>query len=180
MSEPDFSNALDARLRVARILTVAIIAGAVIAGAILITLRTQNPPQPPAQQPIVSYVGYAFAAICLLASVLVPGIILASFRKQIAQGRQPNSSAPWPQPPNDLVSWITLYQSSLIISLALLEGPTFLQLIAYFLEGQSISLGVALGLVACMILKFPTRAGVERWIETQRELVEREKQSAME
>src|SRR5262249_7555183 len=139
MSQPDFSNSLDVRLRVARIITVAIIAGAVVAGAILVTLRVQNPPLPPPQLPVVSYVGYAFAAICLLASVLVPGFLLATFRKQIAQGRQPNSSAPWPQPPNDLVSWFTLYQSSLIISLALLEGPTFMQLIAYYLEGQSIS-----------------------------------------
>jgi hypothetical protein len=175
MSDVNFPESLIPRLRTAQIITVSMIVGVVVMAAVLFFLRSQNPPPPP-PVPLVSYLGYVFAAVCLGASVLVPNVVLANFRKQIAKGQQPNSSNPWPRPPEDAGTWMALYQTTLIIGLALLEGPTFFLLIAFFLEGQPVSLGVAGGLLACMALRFPTRDGVMRWIETQRELVERERQ----
>jgi hypothetical protein len=175
MSDADFPESLLPRLRTAQILATALILGLVAFVVIILFLRTANP-KPPPPLPIITYVAVFFVAICLMASVFVPNLILANFRKQIARGKQPSTSAAWPPPPEDAALWLNLYQTALIIGLALLEGSAYFQLIAYQLESQPISLGVAGGLLLCMMLRFPTRAGVWRWIENQRELVEREKQ----
>jgi hypothetical protein len=49
-----------------------------------------------------------------------------------------------------------------------------LQLIAYLTEGQPFSLGLGLGFLVLLLVRFPTRDGLERWLTNQQMLLEEE------
>jgi hypothetical protein len=55
----------------------------------------------------------------------------------------------------------------MIIGMALLEGAAFYQAIAYYVEGQPLALGLGCLLLLGLIVQFPTRSRVERWLENQ-------------
>ena len=104
--------------------------------------------------------------------VSVPGSdwVIASGRKQIARRERQAGAAG-----DDTVRLAGLYQISMIIRLALLEGATFFQLIIFHLEGLQVSLVLAIVLLAGIILLFPTRSRVESWIDKQQEKLDEER-----
>jgi hypothetical protein len=57
----------------------------------------------------------------------------------------------------------------------MLEGATFALLIAYLVEGQTVSLIVAVLLIGAMAWRFPTRARLTAWIEEQERLLANER-----
>jgi hypothetical protein len=67
-----------------------------------------------------------------------------------------------------------LYQTSMIIGDAFLEGAAFYFLIAYLVEGSPIALAGAGFFLIMLLFQFPTRTKVEAWIERQRGLIEEE------
>jgi hypothetical protein len=160
-----------------QLLTMRIVHGALCMGVVTITailgLLRMNGGKPPAATPMISYVGFGMAAVCLPLSFLVPNLLSAGWRRQIAIGKWPLSI---PAQPDSDAGWWSIFQSRLIVGMAMLEGAAFMQVIAYFVEGMPLSLGVALGLLVVMLTRFPTRLGVESWIAEQREMVEMLKQ----
>ncbi len=105
-----------------------------------------------------------------------------AWRRSVAGGKWPvDSRPPWgPQPePGSAEAWWALYQTRCILGAAPLEGAAFFQLIAYYLEGLPLYLGLAGGLLVLLLLRFPTRHGVESWVTAQREMVEVLKQDQM-
>jgi hypothetical protein len=122
-------------------------------------------------------VGIVFAAVLGLAHRAVPGLVVAGWRTQLARGESPAALKPLQQAGGDAALWYGLYQIQLIVGDAMLEGATFLQLIAYLLEGQPWSLAVAGLLVALLLLRTPVRTRVERWVERQQALVEQARQA---
>jgi hypothetical protein len=65
-----------------------------------------------------------------------------------------------------------IYQTTLLIALALLEGSAFLLLVAYLIEGTVLCLVAGLLVAGGMACYFPTKEGINRWVETQRELIQ--------
>src|SRR5262249_56995441 len=128
------------------VLTMRIIHGALCTGLVALTAvlagqRMANN-QPPAALPLISYIGFGVAAVCLILSFVVPNLVQAGWRRRIAAGQSPllNDSTA------DRESlWLVLYQTRLILGMAMLEGAAFMQVIAFFVEGVPLSLGVALG-----------------------------------
>jgi hypothetical protein len=157
-----------------RILTMQIIAGVLAMGAIifmviaLIILGTGNGPPPPAR-PLLTSIGVGFTFVELLVFAIVPGRMVTGGRKGIAQGKSSYGFA------TDEVGCLAgLYQSTMIVGLALLEGVAFFLLIAYLIEGELLSLVIAGFLLALMVLQFPQRSRVESWIEKQQEKLSEE------
>ena len=70
----------------------------------------------------------------------------------------------------------SVYQTQLMLGAVLTEGPAFLALIAYLLEGSPLALGAALALLVALIARFPTRARLEHWIEQQVQWLIQERQ----
>jgi hypothetical protein len=67
---------------------------------------------------------------------------------------------------------IALYQTTLIIGLALLEGAAMLGCVAFFLEAHVVDLAVVgIGLIL-MAARFPTRGRVATWLAQQRAALE--------
>jgi hypothetical protein len=164
------------KLLAMRIVHFALCLGLLAFAVIAFGLRQGGGMPPPPPVPIVSYVGYGFAALMFLLSMFVPNVIQTAWRKQVVAGKWPTTRGDG-SPPNSEEGWWGLYQTRLIIQMALLEGAAFFQLIAYQVEGQQLSLGLGLGLLLCEAALFPTREGVERWVATQRDLVEQQRLS---
>jgi len=163
----DESAFLTSRIRTLQIIVAALVMGVLMALITFCSLRALGnvPPAPPT--PMVSYVAVAFAVMIVMPFAIVPPLLVTTARKRLAQYGEGHDT---------LVSSLFMtYQTKTIIGCALLEGVAFFQAIAYFLEGQQISLILASAFMAGIALHFPTRTRVERWIERQTELIEQEK-----
>ena len=166
MPDPDPSAALRARLLTMRVIHLALVAGCLSFAAIVIYLRSQ-PGAAVAELPVLSFAGIALATMTAMAAVVVPGMLAANARRELAPG---DVSAPETDP-----RWWNLYQTRLIIVAALLEGTVFFQLVAFLVEGMPWNLGLGAVFLVGLALLFPTRERVERWIRAQHEMAEQER-----
>ena len=71
----------------------------------------------------------------------------------------------------------SVYQTQLITAAALTEGPAFVSIVAYMLEGTPWALGLSLVLIVAVALHFPTRARIDQWINSQLQQLDQERQS---
>jgi hypothetical protein len=170
MSGPDLSPTPDLRLRTMRIILAALCVGVVSMAGVMIWQR-QAAPMPPPDLPILTFAALGFAAFMAVVSGALPVFLQAAWRRQMRPPPGPHPAGAEPDV-SSAGAWWDRYQSRLILQAAPLEGAAFFQLIAYFIEGLPVSLAVAAGLLICLLMLFPTRAGVERWVATQRDLAE--------
>lgn len=139
-----------------------------------------GPVAPPT--PIFTYMAFALGIPGFLFSIIVPKVIATAERRKIARGT-------WGQPAdsqvkaskdfsegNDTAKLIAVFQTQLIIGAALNEGPAFFALIAYMLERNPLSLGLAVFLILGVAVRFPTQIRVEQWIDNQLQLILQERQ----
>jgi hypothetical protein len=173
MTDPD-----DALLR-PRLLVLRIIAGALLAGVtmflaiVLYLVLVQNqgqPLNPPPPVPILSLMAVGMLVITAPLSFVVPGFLTRSAVRRIAAGTwRPAPGAP--PPASDAQGLISVFQSVLIVGLALLEGTAFFGCIAYLWEGNALALGVVAVALLLMLWRFPTESGVRAWLAAQAEQV---------
>ena len=60
----------------------------------------------------------------------------------------------------------------MIVGAAMVEGAAFLAVFAYLLDRTTLSLALAVVLIAGVTAHFPTRSRVEHWIEGQLQLLD--------
>jgi hypothetical protein len=75
----------------------------------------------------------------------------------------------------DALSLLQVYQTRTIVSAAMFEGLAFFATIAYLVEGNPISLGVAVAMILGVAAHFPTPGRIIGWVDRQLEAVEVEK-----
>ncbi len=102
--------------------------------------------------------GFGFLMIVL--HFVIPAI---SFRNQLRQAVAEGLAQKSDDERTQRV--VGIYQATLIVGLALLEGAAFFNLIAMMAEHCVASLGVVTLLVCLMLVKFPTRSKVSWWVE---------------
>jgi len=177
MANPDDDSVLAARLWTMRIILVALINGLVIFLVIAVVQQSQANVAPIAE-PLLTYVALGYAAVGLIVSTVVPNVVAAAQRRRVARALGASMPA---EPdadevlPPDVGLWCGVYQTRLIIGAALLEGAAFFLLTAYFIEGNILGLAGAAVLIVLLLMKFPTRAGLQRWIDRQRALLDQER-----
>ena len=74
-------------------------------------------------------------------------------------------------PDSETEQLLAVYQTKAITSGAILEGAALGNLTAFLIEGHSYSLAIGLLLMLGILASFPTRQGVEDWLEQQRQHV---------
>jgi hypothetical protein len=168
MSMPDHDAVLSPQLRTMRIILLALVLGVVIFFVIAVVMRGQGA-QPAPPTPLLTYLGLGLAGVQIVLSALIPGLIVTGGRRQLA--RTPQSAAA----PDDLRKLLGLYQTRLIVGSALLEGAAFFLLVAYLVEGDLAALGGVVVLVALLLVRFPTRPGLESWLAEQQERLSQER-----
>jgi hypothetical protein len=170
MSLIDPDAVLSACLRVGRIILVALALGVLAFLGIAVFIRENNP-RPVPDTPILTYVALAVAALQAILQGVLPGLVATGIRRQLVAGKWPPARPGRPVPPDDRSKLCALYITRLIIGAALVEGAAFLLLIAYLLEGSVLALAAAGVMLVIILLKFPTRTGLEGWLADQEELL---------
>ena len=121
----------------------------------------------PGRLPVITYMACVFWLANLVLAALIPRIQTRTALRQIANGT-------W-QPPGGtqvggdsiLHKLLMVRQTTLITSLAILEGGAFFACIAVIVEGQLLAIGVVVGSVLLMLAQFPTEQRIQRWLESQ-------------
>jgi hypothetical protein len=122
--------------------------------------------------PLLTYIAVGMAAIMLPLSFILPGIVAnQSLRAAAASGTAggPSPTTASAKAPGAVGGPAAAFQTSAIVGGALNEGAAFFAGIAYLIEQNVIALVVAVILLAVMVVRFPTRERVDRWIAQQEE-----------
>ena len=110
---------------------------------------------PPKDDSLLALLAAVVAGTNLIARLIVPTIIV----NRAKAGLKDASDA-------DLMKQLAaLYQTKMIVGMAVLEGAAFFNLVAYFLERHIWSYGVVAFLVGVMAISFPSQGQFESWAE---------------
>ena len=139
-------------IRVCQIITSALMIGVMVFGIIATVIGSRGGPR----APMLAYVGVLIAVQIVALRFFIPGLFIKTQIKSVKHSELEQVSERLPQ----------LYQTQLIIALAMLEGSAFFNLIAYLIEGNWFSLGIAGFMLALMALMFPTENRFESWAES--------------
>jgi hypothetical protein len=133
--------------------------------------------------PLITYLAVGMGITGLVLSFIIPGVVVASARRQIAKGTWAPMSDPTKSgkiyPAGDTGKLAVVYQTQLIIGSALCESMAFFAAIAYMLERNPLALGMALILLAAIAVHFPTRGRVNTWIDQQQSMLQTERQGEL-
>lgn len=102
---------------------------------------------------LLTYLGVGIAGLAFVGSFVIPMMI----------GRRQGES---------LDDWIGVFRSKMVVGMALCEGATFFNLIAYFIDEQLMSLGIAVLLMVRLVSQTPTAGGLESWVTERMRSVE--------
>jgi hypothetical protein len=132
----------------------------------------------PLQFELITWFGIIAAPVAVVASRIVPILIVRTARKRMVAGdyRLTYAGADKAYAINESDALAGLYQTTTIVAAALLEGAAFLNVIAFLLEGNPISLGLAIGLAMGILAMYPSGQRIAIWIELQLRLIEEHRQ----
>ncbi len=102
---------------------------------------------------ILTHLGVGVGCFMLVGSFVIPMMI----------GRRQRES---------LDDWIGVFRSKMTVGMALCEGGAFFNFIAYFIDQQLMSLGVAVLLMVRLVSQMPTASGLESWVSDRMRSVE--------
>jgi hypothetical protein len=150
------------------LVTMQIIAGALIQGVVIfLVVVVFFLPVPPNRLAVLnSYIGLGLALVAMAMSLVVPNIIVASTKKSLVKGRPIDLPKQFGEVSDlgFLAPLAGLYQTKMIIAMALLEGAAFFNLVSYMMERQPFTLAVVGMLLLALVMNFPTRRGLEKWL----------------
>lgn len=166
-------------------LTLQIIVGALAAGvlmflAIVMYLSSQKRAAAAPETPIITYAAYGMAAVCGIASFIVPNLVVTGARKSLIAGDVSQwglvKNLPNVDQLGEVAPLAAIYQTRAIIGAALCEGAAFFACVAYLIEHQRSMLIVA-GVLLVLILRYvPTPSRLESWIESEMTTIQQMRQ----
>lgn len=111
-------------------------------------------------------VGIVLGMACLVASYIMPPVVASSALKQVRKAEAGAKKVPgWEEWPAGSPRYFMVFQTAFIVRAAILEAPTFFNLIAYMQTGSGIALVLAGVLMLFLAMLFPTETAVRDWVE---------------
>lgn len=150
---PPDDRAVASMLVTCKIIAGTLIFGVFAFGAVAIALRLEDAPE---QKSLLSIIAAAFAAGTVIVRQVVLGVLVG---QAVPKDSQPTTATSF-----------QLYQTRLIVGLALLEGAAFFNEVAYLIEGHWWSFLVVAALLTWMLASFPTHGRLRQWIEDREQL----------
>jgi|SRR5208337_428255 len=135
--------------------------------------------------PVITYLAVALGLILLILSFVVPKVIVAQARRQMALEGPTAITKGGPSEPKQLYpasytgKLALIYQTQLIICAGMREGAAFFATIAYMVERNPLALATAIVLLGALVARFPTSDRVNAWLDRQLGLLQEERQSAI-
>lgn len=160
-----------AQLRVMQIITTAMLAGIVLfLGVVLVLHQLGHFAEPALQPSLLSLIAAIQFILIFAAWLFLPGIILRQgvyrMARQVAN------------PTGQIGRLLALKQTTSIIACALMEFGAYLALIAYLMERQHYTLGIALACLLMIVVTFPTHNRLNRWLTDQQDRIDMLRRSA--
>ena len=123
------------------------------------------------EEPLLVYFAAGFSVLVLPPWVLVPSLIVRSSCQALANGtgRLQHMRHVIPEDVGASGQLAGIYQTKGIVALALLEGAAFFNLIAFFFERQTLSLGITIMILVLQLTHYPSLTRAENWIRRQQE-----------
>jgi hypothetical protein len=173
----------DAAAKQAKIL--GIIVAALVMGCLMFLLTTlfiEQIGKPPAWPvPVMAYTVCGLLAMMAVMWIVVTGVIASKARSEIVKGTyesfdpKQNVVSTGDAAGRDAQYLLPVYQLKTIVSAAMFEGLGFFAMIAYLIERNPISLGIAVAMILGVAAHFPTQGRIISWVDRQLEAVEVEK-----
>lgn len=163
MSAPSDVDPMTKTVRTGQVISLAMISGLMTFLVVVLVARSRpiNAPMPGgAESHMLTYIAVASVVLLIPGMLLLPAQAVSAARRQIAVVKLKS-------PTEQFEAFLPLFLTWLIIGSALLEGAGFLCLITYMIEGSPVALFLAMLLIVGLLMRFPTRNGVERWVEEQ-------------
>lgn len=104
----------------------------------------------PAEGTQLSLIAVGMASTCIVLSLVIPPVVV----KAVTRGCD-----------GDFPTYLQAYMTKTIVALALLEGATFLAIIAFMNEHHWWTLAIAALLITLMLSHFPSRMRIEQWLD---------------
>ena len=172
-----WDESLNPQLRATQVIIVALVMGALSFLAITVFMSPMFsgdaavPAQPEApRQPLILYIALGLTGLALLARFVIPNVFDAAARQSLSEDTTIHHDGPADR--SDIEGKLmAYYQRRLIVAAALIEGPTFLMIVAYMIEHQRLALGLSVALIGLIAAHFPTQARVSNWLIHQRRLI---------
>jgi hypothetical protein len=136
-----------------QIITLALIFGVVMFLVIALITRMGNAPV--AEATTLSYVALAFFLGASGASFVAPNLIREAMVKRLVHSSQPATVA----------QLAAVYQTALIVGLALLEGAGMFGIVVYLVEGHIWTLALPAIAMCLMAIRLPTESRLLDWLD---------------
>lgn len=149
---------LGASVRTMQIIAVALIMG-VLTFLLVVLLVTKGDIGGMQNAGLMTMIAAGFGFLMIVNHFVIPPIVTGTQLKQAAAEFSQQQEQVRGQ------QLYGIYQTQLIIGMALLEGAAFFNLIAMMLEKSVASLGVVILLLCLMLVKFPTHTKVSWWVQ---------------
>lgn len=160
-------------LRIMQIIIAALCMGVVTFGVILV-VGDMAVEEPELGALTLASIGMAVVNGCL--SLVLPSLLVSQGCRKIADGTWQQANPQNAVPDTDSGKLVAVYQTTLIIGAALVEGAAFLALAAYMLEGHWAAVVVAGVCLLVMAARIPTRTRLETWLDDQLRRVKEQRQ----
>jgi len=167
------SNSLetyDGIVRTGRIMTGAFLVGLIAFSLVVVFLGTkgeeENVPLDDST-PFISYFAVLVASTAVVASMIVPRVILSSWRTATAPSEIP------PENSDEAEKFFgpKFLTARVLVPCAMFEGATFLTLVALLLEGQAWLWGIVAALLILIASRFPDLSKLRHFESNQRQLM---------
>ena len=179
--------AIEGMLRTGRIMVAALAMGVLMFLVMAaFVLRSGRPPvaEPWGLGRFFTPFAIGFAALAVGLRLVLPRFVVGMSRKTLGSGKSPlpKSSRTGGRgltlPEGDLGLVLGLWMLKTFTGAGILEGAAFFAVIAYVFEGTMISLVVGLILVVLLLASFPTRSGIEGFLQEQMERLQADRQAS--
>lgn len=172
-----WDDSLNPQLRAMQVIIAALVMGALsfLAITVFMSPMFSGDADVPAQtaaprQPLILYIALGLTGAALLARFVIPGKLDAAARQSLNEDTTIHHEGPADR--SDLEGKLMAhYQRQLIVAAALIEGPTFLMIMAYMIEQRRLALGASIVLIGLIAAHFPTQQRVSNWLMNQRRLI---------
>jgi hypothetical protein len=163
-------------LRPMQIIVFALFMGLMSFLVVIVVMRVGQPPVgQEAPRPFVSYLALVAAFVAPVAAWVVPRILAGLMRQEIIDGKSTAhlGMQPVSEEMKPLHSLVAAYQTTLIVSCAILEGAGFFNVVAYLLERQQMNAIAAVVLAVLILMQFPTSGRLVSWVEDELNTIDR-------
>lgn len=159
-----------------QIIVGALLLGVVTFGLIVVAVVV-GPQQLQPRADMMTIMAAAFALVSIGASLLIPQMLVAAARRQIATGKWQPPAPGAMMPPalaelGEAGQLVMVYQTAMIVGAALLEGAAFFGIIATMIEKSSLALAVSGVCVVLLLAKMPTIGRLSNWLDAQSRAME--------